>query len=79
MGNENGRRIGIGSAVELLKKKLGRVNPVGANIEGPDLTPEEREEQRLANLLGTKKHADAAEGKIPFDDVEGHRKMRGLK
>lgn len=72
------RHFGVRPAIELFKRRLRRANPVAASVEGPELTPSEREEQRLINLPGTKRHADAARGDIPFDRDE-HRKRRGLR
>ncbi|KKR51066.1 MAG: hypothetical protein UT84_C0003G0061 [Candidatus Curtissbacteria bacterium GW2011_GWA1_40_16] len=78
MGNGGERHFGLGPAIELVKKRLGRANPTAASVEGPELTPTEVEEQHLISLPGTKRHADAARGDIPFDRDE-HRKRRGLR
>lgn len=74
MGKEGGRNFGIRPAMEAIKDQLMRANPLASYVR------ESLESRRLRNLSGTKAHADAVRGeKIPFDDVEGHRKMRGLK
>ncbi len=79
MGKEMGGHFGIKGVIEFVRRKFERVNPVAASLEGPELTADEKEEQHLVSLPGTKRHADAARGDIPFDDLAEHRKRRGLK
>ncbi len=66
MGKEGGRRFVVVQVVELVKRSLGRVNPLGSSARGPELT----EDERLASLPYTKKGDEAMsgnEGKPPFD------------
>lgn len=77
MGNENGRKFGIGLAVELLKKKLGRANPVSASIEGPILSDDEIKTIHLEGIDGTfKAFSQEPEQKFGFHEIAEHRKWR---
>lgn len=80
------RHFGIKEAIELVKRRLGKVNPVAANVEGPDLTAEEMRRALYArsSRLYRKSDLDDAinltpDQKIPFGNVEEHRKRRGLR
>lgn len=86
MGKEGGRHFGIRPVIELVRKRLGRVNPVAANVEGPDLTAEEMRRALYArsSRLYRKSDLDDAinltpDQRIPFGDIAEHRKRRGLR
>lgn len=70
MERRGGRRFDVRPIINVVKERLRVVNPFGASV------PESEESRRLRSLPGTKAHADDAEGKIPFSDIEGHRKLR---
>lgn len=86
MGREDGRSFGIKPVIEFVRRKLGRANPVGASVLGPDLTKDEQ--RRLlysrSSRLYTKADSDDArsitpEQKIPFGNIDEHRRRRGLR
>lgn len=86
MGKEAGMHFSIKGAIESVKRKLGKVNPVAASVEGPVLTEEEerRARFRASGRLFTKRSVEDASNipqdqRIPFGDITEHRKRRGLR
>ncbi|MEK7580774.1 MAG: hypothetical protein AAB512_00680 [Patescibacteria group bacterium] len=77
MVKEDGRSFGIKPALEFVRSRLGKANPVAASVEGPELTEEEQRELCLSGIPGTAAHARAAQKLVDsFDQVELHRKRR---
>lgn len=86
MGKEDGRSFGIKPALEFFRRKLGKVNPMSASVEGPELTEEETRRALYSRSSRLYRKADsddarsiAPEQKIPFGNIDEHRRRRGLR
>ncbi len=84
MGNEGERHFGIRPVWDFVKRKAGRANPAGASVEGLDLSDEAKDALYLRTRTYTKAGSDATgeiptSQKIPFGNVEEHRRRRGLR